>query len=84
MTPSGAALAMCGPRWALDADSDRSFATVGLMTRLHLVCDGRDRPLGKKVTGGNINDTTMLRNQAWLRERHLLLPARGWAVLAED
>ncbi len=32
----------------------------GLTTKLHLVCDGRGRPLGMLITGGNINDTTMM------------------------
>jgi hypothetical protein len=32
----------------------------GLTTKLHLVCDGRGRPLGMIITGGNINDTTMM------------------------
>ncbi|MDX2377815.1 transposase [Microbacterium sp. LRZ72] len=32
----------------------------GLTTKLHLVCDGRGRPLGMMITGGNINDTTMM------------------------
>ncbi|MFC8682341.1 transposase [Microbacterium ureisolvens] len=32
----------------------------GLTTKLHLVCDGRGRSLGMWITGGNINDTTMM------------------------
>ncbi|MFT4234210.1 MAG: IS5 family transposase, partial [Microbacterium sp.] len=32
----------------------------GLTTKLHLACDGRGRPLGMMVTGGNVNDTTMM------------------------
>nr|WP_157983867.1 transposase [Nesterenkonia muleiensis] len=32
----------------------------GLRTTLHLVCDGCGRPLGMMVTGGNVNDTTMM------------------------
>ena len=32
----------------------------GLTTKVHLVCDGRGRPLGMVVTGGNVNDTTMM------------------------
>ena len=32
----------------------------GLTTKLHLVCDGRGKPLGMMITGGNINDTTMM------------------------
>lgn len=32
----------------------------GLTTKLHLVCDGRGRPLGMMITGGNVNDTTMM------------------------
>ncbi|MEU1124228.1 IS5 family transposase, partial [Streptomyces sp. NPDC005899] len=30
----------------------------GLTTKIHLACDGRGRPLGFVVTGGNINDCT--------------------------
>lgn len=30
------------------------------MTKLRLVCDGRGRPLEMAITGGNINDTTMM------------------------
>ena len=25
-----------------------------------MVCDGRGRPLGMLITGGNVNDTTMM------------------------
>ncbi|WP_107488329.1 IS5 family transposase, partial [Streptomyces sp. or20] len=32
----------------------------GLTTRIHLACDGRGRPLGFVVTGGNINDCAQL------------------------
>lgn len=32
----------------------------GLTTKIHLACDGRGRPLGFVVTGGNINDCTQL------------------------
>ncbi|MFJ2232196.1 IS5 family transposase [Streptomyces halstedii] len=32
----------------------------GLTTKVHLACDGRGRPLGFVVTGGNINDCTQL------------------------
>lgn len=32
----------------------------GLTTKVHLVADGRGRPLGMMVTGGNVNDTTMM------------------------
>ena len=32
----------------------------GLTTKLHLVCDGRGRPLSMMITAGNINDTTMM------------------------
>lgn len=32
----------------------------GLTSKVHLVCDGRGRPLSWVITGGNINDTTML------------------------
>ncbi|WP_285843816.1 IS5 family transposase [Kocuria palustris] len=32
----------------------------GLTTKLHLVCDGRGRPLGMMITSGNINDTAMM------------------------
>ncbi|MFJ6392370.1 transposase [Streptomyces sp. NPDC091972] len=30
----------------------------GLTSKIHLVCDGRGRPLGFVVTGGNANDCT--------------------------
>lgn len=30
------------------------------MTKTHLDCDGKGRPLSMVVTAGNINDTTML------------------------
>ncbi|MFI2785894.1 IS5 family transposase, partial [Kitasatospora sp. NPDC018614] len=32
----------------------------GLSTKLHLACDGRGRPLGFFLTGGNTNDCTRL------------------------
>jgi len=32
----------------------------GLTCKVHLVADGRGRPLGWVLTGGNINDTTMM------------------------
>ncbi|MFB9519813.1 IS5 family transposase [Streptomyces cremeus] len=32
----------------------------GLTTKIHLACDGRGRPLGFLLTGGNINDCTQL------------------------
>lgn len=35
-------------------------ARGGTRTTLHLVCDGRGRPLGMITTGGSINDTTMM------------------------
>lgn len=41
-----------------DHGIDRSRS--GLTTKLHLVCEGRGRPLGMMVTGGTINDTTMM------------------------
>jgi transposase len=31
-----------------------------LTSKVHLVCDGRGRPLSWVITGGNINDTTMM------------------------
>jgi transposase len=31
-----------------------------LTCKVHLVCDGRGRPLGWVLTGGHINDTTMM------------------------
>jgi len=31
-----------------------------LTSKVHLACDGRGRPLGWVITGGNINDTTMM------------------------
>ncbi|WP_416070029.1 MULTISPECIES: IS5 family transposase [Streptomyces] len=32
----------------------------GLTTKIHLACDGRGRPLGFLLTGGNVNDCTQL------------------------
>ena len=32
----------------------------GLTSKVHLACDGRGRPLSWVVTGGNVNDTTMM------------------------
>ena len=32
----------------------------GLTTKLHLVADGKGRMLGAVLTGGNVNDTTMM------------------------
>ncbi|WP_369011266.1 transposase [Rhodococcus sp. PAE-6] len=32
----------------------------GLTSKIHLVCDGRGRPLSWVISGGNINDTTMM------------------------
>lgn len=32
----------------------------GLTSKIHLVTDGRGRPLSMVLTGGNINDTTMM------------------------
>jgi len=32
----------------------------GLTSKVHLVCDGRGRPLSWVITGANINDTTMM------------------------
>lgn len=31
-----------------------------MTSKVHLACDGRGRPLGWVITGGNINDTTMM------------------------
>lgn len=31
-----------------------------MTSKVHLVCDGRGRPLSWVITGGNINDTTMM------------------------
>ncbi|MEU7736843.1 IS5 family transposase [Streptomyces griseus] len=46
----------------------------GLTSKIHLACDGRGRPLGFVVTGGNTNDCTrftavMEAIRAWLRRR---------------
>lgn len=32
----------------------------GLTSKVHLVCDGRGRPLSWVITGANINDTAMM------------------------
>ncbi|MCQ9129241.1 transposase [Streptomyces sp. IBSBF 2807] len=32
----------------------------GLSTKVHLACDGRGRPLGFVLSGGNVNDCTRL------------------------
>nr|WP_323185052.1 IS5 family transposase [Kitasatospora purpeofusca] len=49
---------------ALDRDEAGDHALGrsrgGLSTKLHLACDGRGRPLGFVLTGGNTNDCTRL------------------------
>ncbi len=46
--------------WFEPPDHGIGRSRGGLTTKLHLVCDGRGRPLGMMITGGNINDTTMM------------------------
>ncbi|WP_349310644.1 IS5 family transposase [Microbacterium sp. MM2322] len=46
--------------WFEPPDHGIGRSRGGLTTKLHLVCDGRGRPLGMMVTGGNVNDTTMM------------------------
>ena len=67
--------------WFEPPDHGIGRSRGGLTTKLHLVCDGRGRPLGMVITGGNVNDTTMMpgvladkgypskANRAWLRTR---------------
>nr|WP_200934392.1 IS5 family transposase [Microbacterium sp. Leaf347] len=47
----------------------------GLTTKLHLVADGRGRPLGMVLTGGNVADTMML--AATLEDIHVPRASRG-------
>ena len=66
------ASARCGPKrdtgalpnhknpWFEPPDHAIGRSRGGLTTKLHLVCDGRGRALGMMITGGNINDTTMM------------------------
>ena len=46
--------------WSEPPDHGIGRSRGGLTTKLHLVCDGRGRPLGMMITGGNINDTSMM------------------------
>src|SRR3954451_13026912 len=46
--------------WFQPPDPGIGPSRGGLTTKLHVVCDGRGRPLGMMITGGNINDTTMM------------------------
>ncbi|WP_454116063.1 IS5 family transposase [Microbacterium aurum] len=46
--------------WFEPPDHGIGRSRGGLTTKLHLVCDGRGRPLGMVITGGNVNDTTMM------------------------
>ena len=46
--------------WFEPPDRGIGRSRGGLTTKLHLVCDGRGRPLGMMITGGNINDTSMM------------------------
>lgn len=46
--------------WFEPRDHGIGRSRGGLTTKLHLVCDGRGRPLGMVITGGNVNDTTMM------------------------
>jgi len=42
------------------ADHGLGRSRGGWTTKLHLICDGRGRALSIGLTGGNVNDTTML------------------------
>src|SRR3954463_4143021 len=46
--------------WFEPPDHGIGRSRGGLTTKLHLVCDGRGRPLRMMIPGGNINDTTMM------------------------
>ncbi|MGP5034505.1 IS5 family transposase [Brachybacterium alimentarium] len=46
--------------WIEPPDHAIGRSRGGLTTKLHLVADGRGRPLGMVITGGNVNDTTMM------------------------
>ena len=46
--------------WSEPPDHGIGRSRGGLTTKLHLVCDGRGRPLSMMITAGNINDTTMM------------------------
>ena len=55
--------------WSEPPDHGIGRSRGGLTTKLHLVCDGRGRPLSMMITAGNINDTTMM--TATLEEIHV-------------
>src|SRR4051812_5390056 len=46
--------------WFEPPDHGIGRSRGGLTTKLHVVCDGRGRPLGMMITGGDINDTTKM------------------------
>ena len=46
--------------WAEPPDHAIGRSRGGLTCKVHLVADGLGRPLGWVLTGGNVNDTTML------------------------
>ena len=46
--------------WSEPPDHGIGRSRGGLTTKLHVVCDGRGRPLSMMITAGNINDTTMM------------------------
>ena len=54
-----------GPSWvgrggAEPPDHALGRSRGGFTTKLHLLCDGHGRPIAAGLTGGNVNDTTML------------------------
>ncbi|WP_395874939.1 IS5 family transposase [Curtobacterium sp. PhB137] len=61
--------------WFEPPDHGIGRSRGGLTTKLHLVCDGRGRPLGMMITGGNINDTTMM--TAVLEDIHVPRDGKG-------
>jgi len=46
--------------WVEPPDHAIGRSRGGLTCKVHLVADGKGRPLGWVLTGGNINDTTMM------------------------
>lgn len=60
MTRTQGALSNHKNPWNEPADHGIGRSRGGLTSKVHLVCDGRGRPLGWVITGGNINDTTMM------------------------
>jgi hypothetical protein len=62
---SAAAPASTGPSWVgrgcpEPPDHGLGRSRGGFTSKLHLITDGRGRPISIGLTGGNVNDTTML------------------------